>query len=141
VDAASEPGRLRQAVGQALALECERGTPFLLVPVTIAIGALIYFGLAEEPPWWPILAALGVCAAALVPTTPGRSAHHAVLAILLVVAGMALAKAETWRAGTQVIGSEISTRATGRVVAIDLLDKGRTRLTLDVEATARPTLR
>ncbi len=55
--------------------------------------------------------------------------------------GLLIAKFESWRAGTKVIGSEISTRLTGRVVLIEHQANGRVRLTIDVTATARPVLR
>ncbi|MET0574476.1 MAG: ComEC/Rec2 family competence protein, partial [Mesorhizobium sp.] len=55
--------------------------------------------------------------------------------------GLLIAKFESWRAGTKVIGTEISTRLTGRVVLIEHQANGRVRLTIDVTVTARPVLR
>ena len=40
-----------------------------------------------------------------------------------------------------MLGAEISTTLSGRVVGIDRLDTGRTRLTIDVSSTERPKLR
>src|SRR5690606_14869857 len=57
------------------------------------------------------------------------------------VAGMGLAKFETWRAGTRMLGAEISTVVTARVAAIEHQASGRVRLTLDLISTDRPTLR
>jgi ComEC/Rec2-related protein len=59
----------------------------------------------------------------------------------LCALGLLAAKVETWRAGTQMLGSEISTQVTGRVVSLDRMESGRIRLTIDVTSTARPKLR
>ncbi|MBX3568298.1 MAG: ComEC/Rec2 family competence protein [Rhizobiaceae bacterium] len=131
----------RGAIRSALALEIERGTPFLFVPVMVALGALVYFGLSFEPGWPPLLALLAICALAVVLLPSGRPSRYLVLAALLFAAGMVLAKAETWRAGTRMIGAEITTRLTGRVVSLERMDKARSRLTLQVERTERPSLR
>jgi hypothetical protein len=60
---------------------------------------------------------------------------------LIVMLSLLIAKFESWRAGMKVIGSEISTRLTGRVVLIEHQANGRVRLTIDVTATAPPVLR
>ena len=57
-------------------------------------------------------------------------------AALLCVLGALLAKVETWRAGTKMLGGEISTQLTGRVAVIEHLANGRVRLTIDVIGTA-----
>jgi competence protein ComEC len=51
------------------------------------------------------------------------------------------AKTETWRAGTRMLGGEISTRLTGRVIEMEHQPNGRVRLTIDVIATEDPMLR
>lgn len=66
---------------------------------------------------------------------------HPSLAVALVAFGAVLAKFEVYRASTKVLGSEISTRLTGDILAIDLLANGRVRLVLSVVKTERPTLR
>ena len=47
------------------------------------------------------------------------------MAALLCALGVLAAKVETWRAGTQMLGSEIQTRLTGRVVSLDQMANGR----------------
>jgi ComEC/Rec2-related protein len=59
----------------------------------------------------------------------------------LCTLGMLAAKTETWRAGTLMLGSEISTQLTGRVVSLEPMETGRIRMTIDVTSTARPKLR
>ncbi|RUV34288.1 competence protein, partial [Mesorhizobium sp. M7A.F.Ca.MR.228.00.0.0] len=66
--------------------------------------------------------------------------HLCFMAALLCALGLLAAKVETWRAGTQMLGSEISTQVTGRVVSLDRMETGRIRLTIDVTSTARPKL-
>ena len=62
-------------------------------------------------------------------------------ALLCFALGMLFAKIETWRAGTKLLGGEISTRLTGRVAVIEHQANGRIRLTMDVLATERPKLK
>ena len=67
--------------------------------------------------------------------------HLAFAALLCFGLGMFFAKLETMRAGTKVLGGEISTRLTGRVAVIEHQANGRIRMTIDVIATERPTLK
>ncbi len=140
------PGAWRpRALGGALALaletERERGGAFLLAPVLMGAGALAYFALDAEPRFVSLVAGFLLLAMAAFAAGRASRAFPVLAALLLVVAGMIAGKVETWRAGTLVLGSEISTVLTGRVVAIEQRDDGRVRLTLDVLATARPVLR
>ncbi len=130
-----------QATRDAVTLEMERGTPVLLVPVFLAAGAFIYFGLPREPGGFLIFAvamAAGL-AAFLVPRD--RAWRPAIVALFLICLGALLAKVETWRVGTAMLGGEVSTRVTGRVAGLDRLTNGRARLTIDIVSTDRPKLR
>ncbi|KQZ99648.1 competence protein [Mesorhizobium sp. Root157] len=132
---------LRADATKAVATELDRGAAFLLVPVLLAVGAIVYFSLDAEPDWRALLAAT----VALAVLTWGVRSRHAaflcVAAMLLCSVGMLAGKVETWRASTAMLGSEVSTRLTGQVVSIDDMANGRVRLTLDVVSTERPTLR
>lgn len=125
----------------ALTLETERGILFLLAPAVMVCGVLAYLALPIEPSLW----ALGVVVAVLAPLV--RLARDRPLlrmgfgAMLIFMIGATCACMETWRASTKMIGAEITTRLTGRVVEIDHLANGRIRLTLDILRTERPTLR
>ncbi|MFI0848305.1 ComEC/Rec2 family competence protein [Mesorhizobium sp. IMUNJ 23232] len=125
----------------AATLEGERGTLFLLVPVFLAAGAFVYFGLPFEPGFLSISAGLlaSVASAAFLPR--GRIPQLTALAVMLTFCGILLAKGETWRMGTKMLGGDVSTRITGRVVSIEPLSNGRARLTIDLMATERPKLR
>ncbi|MEO5322765.1 ComEC/Rec2 family competence protein [Mesorhizobium sp. CC13] len=130
-----------RTLAAAVETELDRGVAYLLVPVFLAIGALAYFSLAEEPALLPIAAVALVVAALAFATRPRRWLHYGLAALALCLLGMVAAKLETARLGTKMLGAEISTQVQGRVVGIDRLDKGRVRLTIDVIATARPALR
>lgn len=130
-----------RAARAALRTELDRGAAFLLVPVFLAAGVICYFSLSAEPDFFrpAALALLLALAAFLARDRP--KVRLCLLAMFLCVLGFLLAKAETWRAATPMLGTEISTRLTARVVSIEPMESGRVRLTLDVLATERPALR
>jgi competence protein ComEC len=132
---------LRVETAKAIATELDRGAAFLLVPVFLAVGVIVYFTLETEPDWLPLLAAAGAVAALAWSVRARHAALLGAVALLLCSVGMIAGKVETWRADTHMLGSEVTTRLTGRVVSIDDMANGRTRLTVDVVSTERPTLR
>ncbi len=142
VAAPTTRGYRNRALAAAFATELDRGTPFLFMPVLLGAGAIIYFRLPSEPDFQPLFGGVALMAAlaALVPARR-QAVRLLLIAVLVCLSGMALAKLETWRAGTGMLGGEISTRLTARVAAIEQMANGRVRLTMDVLATARPTLR
>ncbi|KQU89970.1 competence protein [Mesorhizobium sp. Root695] len=133
--------RLRHSVATAAGLELDRGIAFLLVPVCLAVGAIGYFSLAAEPDFAKPVAVVALAALCAGVSRSWPKTHLCFMAALLCALGLLAAKVETWRAGTQMLGSEISTQVTGRVVSLDRMETGRVRLTIDVTSTARPKLR
>ncbi len=131
----------RRMASSAVNLELERGAAFLLVPVLLCVGAVAYFAADAEVGWAPILSSASLLTAGAWLARAFAPARYALLALLLIVAGVAAGKIETWRAGTKVIGGEITTRVTARVETIEKRDSGRVRLTLTVLDTERPKLR
>ncbi|MBA3447462.1 MAG: ComEC/Rec2 family competence protein, partial [Pseudaminobacter sp.] len=129
------------SLSSAVATEIDRGVAFLLMPVFLALGAMTYFALPLEPGFASLIGGVVFALVALIAVPFGRTPHFVLAAILLCFCGMLLAKAETWRAGTKMLGGEISTQVSGHVVALDHLANGRVRLTIDVTATDRPKLR
>ena len=129
------------ALRSAAALEVERGTLFLLVPVFLAAGAFAYFSLPVEPGFLLLVACLLTTIAAVAFLPRGRIPQLMALAVMLTFCGVLLAKGETWRMSTKMLGGDISTRITGRVVSIEPLSNGRARLTIDLMTTERPKLR
>lgn len=130
-----------QSVVAAISLEMARGTAFVFVPVFLASGSFVYFLAPFEPPLWQAVATSAALLFAGWVARRSAVARPVIGALLCVALGILLAKIETLRAGTSVLGSEISTRLTGRIETIDLLATGRVRLTLRLVATERPRLR
>ncbi|MER8752799.1 ComEC/Rec2 family competence protein [Mesorhizobium sp. M1050] len=135
------PPRLRRSLAMAAGLELDRGVAFLLVPVCLASGAIGYFSLAAEPDFAKPVAVVILAGLCALVSHSWPKTHLCIMAALLCTLGLLAAKVETWRAGTQMLGSEISTQVTGRVVSLERMESGRVRLTIDVASTARPKLR
>jgi ComEC/Rec2-related protein len=131
----------QQALRTAVATEWERGTGFLYLPLFLAIGALIYFTAAAEPGTVALAAGLAVLAALAWLSRRRLALQLVFVAAALIVLGMLFAKLETWRASTKMLGAEVTTALTGRVVLIEHQANGRVRLTMDVIGTERPKLR
>ena len=107
----------------------------------LAAGALSYFAVGREP-YLATVAASVTAVAVLTFLARSRLVLHLAFAALLCFAlGMLFAKLETMRAGTKVLGGEISTRLTGRVAVIEHQANGRIRMTIDVLGTERPKLK
>ena len=130
-----------RAVRLAVATELDRGVGFILAPVLLAVGTLIYFSLRHEPGFLPLVAGAFVLGLMVVGSRARSALHLVSVAALLCVFGALLAKAETWRAGTKMLGGEVTTQLTGRVAEVERLANGRVRLTIDVTGTERPVLR
>ncbi|WP_312796082.1 ComEC/Rec2 family competence protein [Tianweitania sp.] len=111
------------------------------LPPLIGGGAVSYFLLPFEPSGVLVATAV-LCATLLAFLLRRHHAWHLIgLAVVALLIGVASAKIETERKATPILGSPIATEVTGRVVLVELQESGRTRLTLDVLSTARPTLR
>ncbi len=132
---------LPPALARAMDSEIERGNAFLFAPVFMAGGALSYFTLRGEPSLAVLLVCFAMAAAGSAALLSRPLAHAAVVALAMFCAGMLAGKVETLRAATPMLGAEITTRLTGRVVRVEHQATGRVRLTLDVVATERPRLR
>ncbi|MBZ9794424.1 ComEC/Rec2 family competence protein [Mesorhizobium sp. ES1-4] len=133
--------RLHHGVAEAAELELDRGVAFLLVPVCLAVGVVGYFSLASEPDFAQPIAVVMLATAFAFVSRSWPKTHLCFMAVLLCALGLLAAKVETWRAGTRMLGSEISTQLTGRVVSLEGMETGRVRMTIDVISTARPKLR
>lgn len=132
---------LRDTAAADLEREVERGGAFLTIPVFFGAGAAAYFSLPFDPPaFWLVLSV--IILAACVHGMRARIAARFLVASALVAAlGMTAAAFETWRAGTSMLGADISTRIIGHLVRIEDRPNGRVRLTIDVLRTERPELR
>lgn len=125
----------------AIETELDRGAAFLFLPVLLAIGALVYFNLRVEPSPKPLVAASALAALLAYLVRSHRLLHYVLAAIAVFFIGVSVAKIESARKATRMLGAEVSTTLSGRVVGIERLENGRTRLTLEVSTTERPKLR
>lgn len=121
--------------------ELDRGVGFLLVPVFLAAGVIYYFSLNTEPDLYRPLAAVALVALCAAVSRSWQRTHLFFMASLLCALGFLAAKVETWRMATPMLGSEIQTRLTGRLVVAEAMANGRVRLTIDLVSTEHPTLR
>ncbi|PRD42244.1 competence protein ComEC [Phyllobacterium phragmitis] len=121
--------------------EQEHGTRFLFLPVFAAMGAILYFSLPQEPRWSALLSGLSVLVMIRVLAHKRQIAAMVLTFAIAVVAGMLTAKTETIRLATPMLGADITTRVTGRIIAMEQNASGGWRVTLDVLSTARPKLR
>lgn len=129
------------SVAKLLSEEQEHGTRFLFLPVFAAAGAILYFSLPSEPRWQALLSGLAVLVTTRILAHRRQVAAMVLTFAIAVLAGMLTAKIETMRLSTPMLGADITTRVTGRIVAMEQNEKGGWRVTLDVLSTARPTLR
>ncbi|TIN04828.1 MAG: competence protein, partial [Mesorhizobium sp.] len=132
---------IRRGVAEAASTELDRGIGFLLVPVFLAAGVILYYSLSAEPDLYRPLAAVALMALCAAVSRPWLKTHLVFMAALFCALGFVAAKVETWRAATPMLGSEIQTRLTGRVVIAEEMANGRVRLTIDLVSTAHPKLR
>ena len=132
---------LRNGIATAAATELDRGIGFLLVPVFLAAGVILYFSLNIEPDLYRPLAAVGLMVVCAAVSRSWQKTHLFFMAALFCALGFLAAKVETLRAATPMLGSEIQTRLTGRLVTAEPMANGRVRLTIDLISTAHPKLR
>lgn len=97
---------MSRALRRDIALEIDHGAAFLLIPVFLAFGAIVYFALPFEPGFVPALGgaiAIGLVLALL----PSRGVtYFALAAVLVCLLGFLAAKVETSRAGTKMLAAK-----------------------------------
>src|SRR5260370_30932601 len=115
--------RLLAALADRLAVEGERR--LLWLPVFFGMGIGVYVALKVEPPLWP---AVGVAVAGTgLALALRRHAllFEAALALTVFAAGFALIRETAWEREAPTLQRHLgSMLITGRVIDIDLLDKG-----------------
>ncbi len=121
--------------------EAEFGTAFLFWPVWLGCGALLYFLRAGEPSFRPILAICGLAFCLAVLARHTIAPRLILTGLLLGCLGFAAAKFETNRYSTVMMGSEVTTRITGKLIHAEEITKDRTRLVIEISGTERPKLR
>ncbi|KPP87848.1 MAG: competence protein ComEC [Rhodobacteraceae bacterium HLUCCO07] len=120
------------------AVLAQRGHLFPWVPVCMAFGIGLYFGLQVEPPRLvlPVIAC-GVVLGALLTRYAGAFWAPFIWAAVLVSFGFALAMTRTHILEDPVLGWRYYGPVEGRVIGIDRSGSGATRITLDQVVMAR----
>lgn len=122
-------------------IEMDHGIIFLLVPVFMAIGAVIYFSLPYEPDDLRLFGNFGVITGLFFLSRHYRPVFLVMGFAACVFLGAVCAKIETWRLATPMLGADVSTILTGRVVSGEKTSNGRSRLVIDVITTESPVLK
>ncbi len=118
------------------------GHGFVLIPVLLALGAILWFSLAESIGIAKLAALLCIFGiSALLCRGNLRTWRPLVLAPTLLVSGMLLAAAETDRINTVILDGPVTTQLRGTVLSREPDDKGRWRYLVEIEETSGPKLR
>lgn len=134
--------RLRLSLPGMLEEEAAHGHGFLFVPVLVGAGAAVWFSLPATPPFWSLLAAFFICVMLAVATRHASGALRVLPpAVALFLGGMMLAELETWRRGTIILDSPVTTELTGVVERREIDARGRWRYIVRVERTSGPEIR
>jgi len=131
--------RFLHGVQAWLVLEEAYGVRFLFVPVFAAGGVTGYFLFSHEVSWLRLVTLALLMGALTFLFRRVRCLSLGFVFLGITVAGALCAKAETARVATMMLGNEITTMLTGRIVALEETDYGY-RLQLDVIATKHPSL-
>lgn len=134
--------QLRLAMGAAFEEETAYGHLFLLYPVFMIIGAVLWFSLPTDPP--PIrLVAWSAVLLPLVVVTRHAAAHIQlpIRLAMFVLAGALAAWLQTVRNDTVIIDGPVSTTITARVRDVEMREEGRWRYTVEILKTEQPRLK
>jgi ComEC/Rec2-related protein len=132
--------RAKAEVAQLAETEISLGTPFNLLPAFVGLGAIIYFTMASEPALGPIAVVFMLAVAASWLTSSRQLVRIASIAVAALSAGMLFAKIETISRESILLGEQISTRVTGRVLSLEITPRGQ-RAVVEVLSTERPQLK
>jgi competence protein ComEC len=123
--------RLFGGLADRLAAEGERR--LLWLPVFFGTGIGVYFLLKVEPPLWPGIAAAIAGIGLVVAVRRHRVWREAALAFTVFAAGFALMRETAWEREAPMLQRHVGPVAvTGRVVDIDLMEKGW-RIVIDAD--------
>ncbi|WP_244618047.1 ComEC/Rec2 family competence protein [Rhizobium sp. RU35A] len=134
----SDPTRWWQTM---LAEELAHGRGFLLLPVFLGLGVILWFSATAAPPAW--LSAMGPVLVALAIWTGrrGQGAGRTCLLVAgLVLSGFGLAHLESLRNATVILDQAVVTRLEGVVERREAVAGGRWRYTVHVLRTFEPVL-
>ncbi|WP_413154695.1 ComEC/Rec2 family competence protein [Bartonella sp. cb54] len=121
--------------------EVSAGLLFLLILVFFSTGVIFYFSLDREPSWGQFVISISIFLGMLYILRSYQKVWLIVGFLCCFVLGALAAKIETWRTSTPMLGSDVFTTLTGRVVSIEAMQRGGFRLILNVLSTKKPVLR
>ena len=125
--------RARLFGGLADRLAAEGDRRLLWLPVFFGAGIGVYFLLKVEPPLWPGIAAAIAGAGSVMAVRRHRGWCEAALAFTVLAAGFALMRETAWERQAPMLQRHLGPIAvTGRVVDIDLMEKGW-RIVIDAD--------
>ncbi|WP_455478438.1 ComEC/Rec2 family competence protein [Bartonella sp. B10] len=121
--------------------EISFGFLFLLILVFFCTGIIFYFSLDKEPSGKQLIVLIGLCLGILYIVRFYRIIWLITGFLFCFILGALVAKIETWRVSTPMLSNDVITTLTGRIIAIEAMQKGGFRLNLDVLNTENPVLR
>lgn len=121
--------------------EFDQGLGFLLLPVFMTVGVVIYFSLSYEPDALRLAAYLVLVSGVLFLSRHYRPLFFVMGVVTCIFLGALFAKIETWRVATPMLGSDVSTTLKGRIVTVEQTANGRSRLVVDILSTNNPELK
>ncbi|WP_348271261.1 ComEC/Rec2 family competence protein [Rhizobium sp. Leaf384] len=118
------------------------GHPFLVLPVLMALGAILWFS-ARDPPSMVTLAVLACvfCIASVALHARPGLLSLALIAATFLLLGAAFAAFETARTTTILLDSPVTTTLTGRIVSREITGKNAYRYVVALQSTEAPVLR
>lgn len=123
-----------------LSFEIDQGLLFLLIPFFLTIGVVSYFSLSYEPDGIRLVIYCVLNLGILYLVRYFRPFCYLICALICILLGAVSAKFETWRLDTPMLGSDVSTHLTGRIVSLEMAANGQSRILLDIIKTEKPTL-
>jgi ComEC/Rec2-related protein len=129
-----------RAIKNDIAEESARGTEFLFTPIWLGIGAIAYFTASFEPTGLVLLTLISILLALRVAIGTNRNAQLVTTMALLIAIGAGCAKLQSWRMSTPMLGGEIATEVTARIVSINPTGKSH-RAILEIIQTTKPVLK
>jgi competence protein ComEC len=137
----SEAVGWRRHLADLLAEEEAHGRFFLLLPVFLGLGAILWLSLAASPPAGLGLVSLPLIIAAATCNRAGRRGWScALMASGLILAGTGLAQVESLRNDTIVLDTPVTTQIEGLVEKREAAAGGRWRYTVRILTTAAPVI-
>lgn len=134
-------GGLPGATRRALSRESGQGHLFFFVPVCLGLGSAFWFTLPVRPAPSLLTVCAALAAAAVTMSLPGTARRRVAVGFMLVIAGMALAAAETQRASTTILDSPVLTKVTGFVERREAGASGEWRYIIRIVSTEEPVLK